>query len=294
MSTVRLVSDGPPTPPNPADDDAYRALFRPEESSAAPNEVAFQQDSLPPVAAPAPYDRGTAAPEPSAPALPSIDTGRLFRSLRAEAASSAVPAIAADRAARLRTLTVDEALPSPGPSPQSEPESKPEPVPEAAPAAVLLTRPASNPAPLQHPAPIATHDPMNPEAAPMSRSARDQGLTAVGVYVLVIGVTVVAGLLDAFIAGPGPGWLTGIALIAVSTFAALRVRAADAAVAVIAPPLAYFIASVTVGQIGQSSSGGFVGRFVTEFFMLASGWVSIIAATLIALVIVIVRGRRRT
>ena len=37
----------------------------------------------------------------------------------------------------------------------------------------------------------------------MPRSNRDPGLTAVGVYVLVIGVTFVAGLLDAFIARAG-------------------------------------------------------------------------------------------
>ena len=67
----------------------------------------------------------------------------------------------------------------------------------------------------------------------------------------------------------------------------------DAAVAVIAPPIAFLVATITVGQIGMSATGGFLGRVVGTFFMLADNWVWIIGSTIVALAIVLVRGRGR-
>lgn len=244
-------------PANPADDDAYRALFRPDDAPPAP---AAASDHA---AAPAPEPSPAAAAEPSASV---VDTGRLFRSSRA-ASAAAVPAVTADQASRLRTLASADA-----------------------PAAVRISSGEPRPA-----APLVS-DPVGGasagEAPEMPRSRRQSGLTPLGAYAITIGATVAAGVLDILIGGAGLGVTTGVVLLIASVFTALRVRIADAAVAVIAPPIAFFVAAITVGQIGQSSTGGFIGRVVNTFFMLAGNWLWIIGATLIALVIVFVRSRR--
>ena len=126
----------------------------------------------------------------------------------------------------------------------------------------------------------------------MPRRPREPGVTPLGVYAVTIGATVVAGAVDILIGGPGLGVTTGIVLLIASVFCALRVRVGDAAVAVIAPPIAFLIATITVGQVGMSASGGFIGRIVGTFFMLADNWVWIIGSTVVALAIVLVRGRR--
>lgn len=127
----------------------------------------------------------------------------------------------------------------------------------------------------------------------MPREPRQSGVTPLGVYAVTIGATVVAGALDILIGGPGLGLTTGVVLLIASIFSALRVRVSDAAVAVIAPPIAFLVATITVGQVGMSSTGGFVGRVVGTFFMLADNWVWIIGSTVAALAIVLVRGRGR-
>ena len=110
----------------------------------------------------------------------------------------------------------------------------------------------------------------------------------------MIGVTLAAGLADVVVAGPGLGWPTGAALVVAGTFCAFRVRRSDAAVAVTAPAIAFLLACVTVGQIGVISTGGVIlGRGVTVFFALADNWMWIVGTTLIALVIVLLRARRR-
>lgn len=117
-------------------------------------------------------------------------------------------------------------------------------------------------------------------------------MTALGVTIVVGGATLLFGLIDALVFGPGLGWLTGIALIVASVLAALRVRMDTAPSAIFAPPLAFFVAAITVGQIGQSVASGVLSRAVVVFFLLAENWLWIIGATLAALVIVVVRMRQ--
>ena len=92
--------------------------------------------------------------------------------------------------------------------------------------------------------------------------------------------------------GTGTGWVTGLVLLIASAFVAARVRLPDAAVAVIAPPIAYFVACLTVGQIGLSGTAGLTGRVIDVFFMLASGWYWVLGPAAVALGIVIWRRRR--
>ena len=125
----------------------------------------------------------------------------------------------------------------------------------------------------------------------MPRERHARGLRPIGVYGITIGATIIAGAIDIVVGGAGLGLVTGIVLLLATVFCALRVRRADASVAVIAPPIAFLLAALTTGQIGQSSTGGFLGRIVNTFFMLADNWVWIIGSTVVALVIVLVRGR---
>lgn len=188
-------------------------------------------------------------------------TGRLFRSLRAEghSAETAVPALNLDEAVGLRTVTLGSG-------------------------AAVASAPVAN-------APVAAE---SAGATPPSDLPATAGLRASGVWFVVLGVTVVMGFADALVTGrTGLGWLTGISLLIASIYAALVVRRADAIVAVIAPPLAFFLATVTAGQLTMPQTGSLLVR---EAFMivttLGNNAIWIFGSTLIALGIVLIRRRR--
>ena len=120
------------------------------------------------------------------------------------------------------------------------------------------------------------------------------GVRATGVWLIVIGVTVVMGFADALVVGQTQlGWLTGVSLLAASVYGALVVRREDAIIAVIAPPLAFFLATITAGQLTLPPTGDLLVR---EAFMIVTTlganapW--IFGSTIVALVIVLVRRRR--
>jgi uncharacterized protein YjeT (DUF2065 family) len=203
-------------------------------------------------------------------------TGRLFRSLRAEghSAETAVPALNLDEAVGLRTMTLGS-----GAAVASVPVAS---------AAVASAPVASVPVAS---APVAAE---SAGATPPSDLPATAGLRASGVWFVVLGVTVVMGFADALVTGQtGLGWLTGISLLIASIYAALVVRRADAIVAVIAPPLAFFLATVTAGQLTIPQTGSLLIR---EAFMivttLGNNAIWIFGSTLIALGIVLIRRRR--
>lgn len=254
-------------PLNPAEDEAYRALFRPG-------------DGIEPAAQPA------VKREPT-------DTGRLFRSNRAETADTSIVALGSDQVAKLRTVQISSGASAPI-------SNKPAPLAGLLPPAtgrvgpaIITIAPDTN-----VPAVLALDEPSGPKARRSFRNSttpkHDRGLRPVGVYVVVIGATLLASLIDIFIGGAGLGLTTGLVLLIASVYAALAVRTGDLAVAVIAPPIAFFIAAITFGQIGVTVTGGvLIGRAVAVFFTLADNWLWVIGSTLIALIIVIVRAQRR-
>jgi hypothetical protein len=120
------------------------------------------------------------------------------------------------------------------------------------------------------------------------------GVRPSGIWLVVLGVTVVMGFADALVVGRTQlGWLTGVSLLAVSIYGALVVRRDDAIIAVIAPPLAFFLATITAGQLTLPPTGDLLVR---EAFMiittLGANAVWIFGSTITALVIVLVRRRR--
>ena len=263
-----------------------------------------------------------------------IDTGRLFRSVHAQADASALTAVPAAEVPRLRTLRLEHSEPvapiltsrtfEPLPrndyfeeafaEPSIEPELL-EPEPELLKPLEPVAQPKPRVAPIA-PAAVALH-PRNsfPAAEPLeefddirgsyepaaegfwaANSMHDfdwhTGLRPNAAYAIVIGATFVAGLASALLLGSGTGLLTGLVLLIASALVAVRVRMPDAAVAGIAPPIAFFVACVTVGQIGLSGSAGVTGRLLDVFFMLSSGWYWVLGPAAVALGIVIWRRRR--
>ena len=239
-------------------------------------------------------------------------TGRLFRSLRAEgaAADGAVPALSLDQAVGLRTVTLGGGEDSPAPAVVAAPAS-------ATPVSAMPASPAAPATPLVvdadlEYAEVAPRPEIN-EGASGAESTQDAnaaaatgstasgrgahaapGVRATGVWLVVIGVTVVMGFADALVVGRTQlGWLTGVSLLAASVYGALVVRREDAIIAVIAPPLAFFLATITAGQLTLPPTGDLLVR---EAFMIVTTlganapW--IFGSTIVALVIVLVRRRR--
>lgn len=233
---------------------------------------------------------------------PSVGTGRLFRSLRAEGAAAdiAVPALSLDQAVGLRTVTLGTAPTSPPAAPATPapaPAPVPAPTPSDPPAALDSSLEYAEVAPRPddpvEPAPAAAISP--PAAAPTVRGAHAApGVRPAGVWLVVIGVTVVMGFADALVVGRTQlGWLTGISLLAASIYGALVVRREDAIIAVIAPPLAFFLATITAGQLTLPPTGDLLVR---EAFMiittLGANAIWVFGSTFVALAIVLVRRRR--
>lgn len=230
----------------------------------------------------------------------STPTGRLFRSLRAEgsAAQEALPALSLDQVVGLRSVTVGNGIsapeldePDPGTQPDlplmvAAPTATPAPSPAVVAAEAEVVVPAVAPAPV-----VEAIEP----AAPRKPGAHAQrGLSAGAVWLVVIGITVVMGFADALAVGQtGLGWLTGVSLVIASVYAAIAVRPQDALIAVVAPPLAFFLATITAGQLTLTGSGDLLVR---EAFMivttLGANALWIFGATVAALVIVLVRRSR--
>ena len=287
-------------PLDPAKDEAYAALFRPDEPEApvpAPSleapmpafedsvaielvadepfaaEKIVAKEEVIQVVAPAVAEPAAAPREPS-------DTGRLFRSTRAES-TTAIIAIRPDQASKLRTLTPSAAPSSPAPA-RAESGAPISINSAAAPAAALLP-------------------PVEFEAEGKRSSRRELpripsiggGLTSMAAYLFVIAVTLVAGLIDAFAFGEGLGAFTGIFLLIATVIAALRVQIADAIVPVLAAPIAMLIAALTAGQLNLGNSGtSLTSRAVAFFFTFANNWLWIFASVIIALIVMIVRRSR--
>ena len=292
---------GPDAAPGPVPEDPYEALFRPaDESMAAPkvDEVELAAVDAHPIEADPieadPFeavgvepDMIESAPIASAPA-DRPRTGRLFRSAGAASVDGALPAISSSQASRLRTMV-----------PASAPSAPPAPIESV----VGLGAAHDVDAEVIDAVPVITmtgqpEAPVNARAHRSSRSvdreaaSRGGRLTGMGVYALVLGVTVFAAFVNVLLFGPEINAITGIALAVVSVVSALLVRRADDVTAIIAPPLAFGLAAVTAAQVGLTTTT-LANRFITAFFTLGNNWFWIIGSALAAMVIVAVRRRSR-
>jgi hypothetical protein len=221
--------------PDPLTEDAYRDLFREAEL-------------------PAPVD----TPESRA------ETGRLFRTSRAQTDTEAIVAIRPEQARKFRSLTVAAV--------------EPDPVSEPAPSAPETPRVAR--------ASISVDEEDRPRR-------RAPGLRPGAVYLIDIGLVVLVALIEVFLTSQ-IGWITGIALVVAAGYTAWVVRLSDWVVAAIAPPIAFFVAAITAGQIGLGGAGGgLLNRIAQVFFILGTNWFWILAAIALAFVLTTLRRRKR-
>ena len=276
-------------------DPAFAELFRSED--AAPHaQPAVRPGDPAPVAEPESPFQAPATPAPSAAsesgAGVSVETGRLFRSQGVRGSSAAVLALTSDHGGRLRTLARTDVEPPAQPhaavpsAPDAPVAQGPVRYPEAMPVESMPVEPA--------PAPAAASSRRKPRRDRAdAASASHGGLTARAVYALIIGVTLVVAFINAKFADGKVGWPTGLALVIVTVYCALKVRRDDDIVAIITPPIACFLTGITAAQVFVGSAQrSLLNRAVDTFFTLADNWYWIIGATVAAAVIVLVRRRR--
>ncbi|MFM7211982.1 MAG: DUF6542 domain-containing protein [Actinomycetota bacterium] len=212
-------------------------------------------------------------------------TGRLFRSLRADgdAASGAVPALSLDQAVSLKTVTLGDGG-----------------FGAAAPAPIVTPPPAEDTFLDDAVADAAVADAAVADAAVAGttygggrRGAHAApGIRASGVWLVVIGVTVLVAFADVIVVG-AINWITGVALLAASIYGAFMVRKEDWPIAVIAPPLAMFLAVITAGQLTLGPISDFlVNEALMILITLGDSVLWVFGATVAALVIVLVRRSR--
>ncbi|MFM8239318.1 MAG: DUF6542 domain-containing protein [Actinomycetota bacterium] len=212
-------------------------------------------------------------------------TGRLFRSLRADgdAASGAVPALSLDQAVGLKTVTLGDGG-----------------FGAAAPVPIVTPSPAED-AFLDDP--VADADVADAAVADAAVAGTTYGggrrgahaapgIRASGVWLVVIGVTVLVAFADVIVVGT-VNWITGVALLAASIYGAFMVRKDDWPIAVIAPPLAMFLAVITAGQLTLGPISDFlVNEALMILITLGDNVLWVFGATVAALVIVLVRRSR--
>ena len=272
----------------PTDDDAagqpvgaedFDSYFRPDDPASSPSPTAVDEpilNSPSPTAAVASEVPPASESESETPAPnKAVDTGRLFRSQGVSGHDEAVLALTSDHGGRLHTLERTDTVV----------------VTTAVVASTSTDIADSAPQPLAPPPSVFTKD---SSMTPGQHAARGRrGLKAPFVYVLVMGVTLIAAFLNGWLASGNLGWPTGVALLISSIAAAVLVRRSDDIHAIIVPPLAFGLAAITAAQVfAGPAAGALLDRAVISFFCLAENWYWIIGSTVVALVIVLVRRYR--
>jgi hypothetical protein len=133
------------------------------------------------------------------------------------------------------------------------------------------------------PAPDADRTPRTPPAGDRATGLRG-ALAVLGVFVL----TLAGGAVDSFL-GIGLGTLTLVTLVAASAVGALLVRKRDLLTLVVAPPLVFVLVAAVNVVLAPSASF----NLPTLATVLIRGFPTMVVATLVALVVAIVRWAAR-
>jgi hypothetical protein len=118
------------------------------------------------------------------------------------------------------------------------------------------------------------------------------GLSATTVVVLVTLVTLITGLVSAA-TGRGFGIAFNVIYLVITLYAALRIHVSSRWYAVVAPPLIYALTLGVAGFFDTEETSHTLRRVIENSFVnLSFGGPWLTGATLAALVIVLIRGRR--
>jgi len=122
-----------------------------------------------------------------------------------------------------------------------------------------------------------------------------RGLTALGAAVVVLLVGAVGAVIDLSI-GSSLGVMFGILFTLGCAFVATRVHQEDLAATIVLPPLAYLVLAIVTAIVeppeGGSLSGGIKDTAANVVQAMILGAPALLAATVAATVVAVVRGRR--
>ena len=114
-------------------------------------------------------------------------------------------------------------------------------------------------------------------------------LTGQGGVCLVLGGTALGALLTV-LAGTGPGPVLGVSLVAATLAAALAIQARAVYRIIPVPALAYVVAATVAGLIGdRMPSTSHTAVAVSAAQWIASGFLPMTAATLLAIAVTVIR-----
>ena len=137
------------------------------------------------------------------------------------------------------------------------------------------------------------------DSSASSRASTDEGedtasvfgprsIPAAAIWLIIGGLTVVVGFINAFVGGGHLGWPTGLALFISTIACALSARRSNLIYVIVAPPLMFLLATLTAGQVSISGSG-LLDRIVQVFFTLGDNWFWIVGAVVAAIALTIFR-----
>ncbi len=219
--------------------------------------------------------------------VPTSSGGRLYRSSGAEGPAAAVAIPALDRGPV--RISTDPTL---APRPDLPPSVAADPSPDFdAGVAPVQPRPSAY---ANQPDAASDEELDRPADSPrraLRTAPEPAGLTYNGAAVVILAATVLVGFIDAIL-NHKLGWLTGLALIASSIYAALNVRLPDAWAPAILAPLGFMAATLTAGQLTRGSSGSWLvreGYMIFRSLAVNAPW--IIGATVICAAIAFWRKR---
>ena len=115
-----------------------------------------------------------------------------------------------------------------------------------------------------------------------------RSIPAIAIWLIIGGLTLVVGFINAIVGGGHLGWPTGLALFASTIACALAARRSDLIYVIVAPPLMFLLATLTAGQLSISGSG-LLDRIVQVFFTLGDNWIWIVGAVVAAIALTVFR-----
>jgi len=131
-----------------------------------------------------------------------------------------------------------------------------------------------------------------PSARPPANGGAVGGLAAPTAVVLVAVVTLVAAVVSAA-SGHGFGAVFNALYLIVTVYVALRIHVEDRFVAVVAPPIVYALSVFVAGFFdSEETSHAFRRTLENSFVNVSFGAPWLVGATIAAIVIAVVRGRR--
>jgi hypothetical protein len=128
-----------------------------------------------------------------------------------------------------------------------------------------------------------------PQPGPWGRAR----LTGPGGVLVLVGIAAVGALADGLTRG-GPGLILGVGLVLGAVLAAMSTSARVMWLIIPMPPLVFSVMAVAAGVVGDQNTTRSLTRLTTAAATwIAKGFVAMVAATLLAVMVIVVRAANR-